>query len=202
MQTTCESDPCALIAPYERARRDAVRLWRAKWQLWKAGQEKFFKTSREFRSIERLCWSDPMCQIRALADASACRFADIHGDAPFYKTVDGAELLSPTMWFYGTLPVSSLDRDWNRTKQFKVSELLLLWDLQSAAKAFTRSVAALHLVDVKRLSAESKKWSARLERATDLIVGCSPECQGFLWLIHDRKMPYSVAREIAAFWEG
>ena len=202
MQTTCESDPGALIAPYERARRDAVRLWRAKWQLWKAGQEKFFKTSRELQSINRLCWSDPTCQIRALADASACRFADIHGDAPFHKTVDGAELLSPTMWFYGTLPVSSLDRDWNRTKQFKVSELLLLWDLQSAAKAFTRSVAALPNVDVKRLSAESKKWSARLERATDLIVGCSPECQGFLWLIHDRKMPYSVAREIAAFWDG
>ena len=167
MQTTCESDPGALIAPYERARRDVVRLWRAKWQLWKAGQEKFFKTSRELQSINRLCWSDPTCQIRALADASACRFADIHGDAPFHKTVDGAELLSPTMWFYGTLPVSSLDRDWNRTKQFKVSELLLLWDLQSAAKAFTRSVAALPNVDVKRLSAESKKWSARLERATD-----------------------------------
>ena len=96
------------------------------------------------------------------------------------------------MWFYRTLPVSSLDRDWNRTKQVKVSELLLLWDLQSTAKAFIRSVAALPNVDVKRLSAESKKWSARLERAT----------QGFLWLIHDRKMPYSVAREIAAFWDG
>ena len=166
------------------------------------GQEKFFKTSREFRSIERLCWSDPTCQIRALADASACRLADIHGDATFHKAVDGVELLSPTMWFYRTLPVSSLDRDWNRTKQFKVSELLLLWDLQSTAKAFIRSVAALPLVDIKRLSAEPKKWSARLERATDLIVGCSPECQGFLWLIHDRKMPYSVAREIAAFWDG
>ena len=101
MQTPCESDPGALIAPYERARRDAVRLWRAKWQLWKAGQEKFFKTSREFQSIDRLCWSDPTCQIRALADASACRFADIHGDAPFHKTVDGAELLSPTMWVAG-----------------------------------------------------------------------------------------------------
>jgi hypothetical protein len=109
MQTTCESDPGALIAPYERARRDVVRLWRAKWQLWKAGQEKFFKTSREFRSIDRLCWSDPTCQIRALADASACRFADIHGDASFHKSVDGVELLSPTMWFYRTLPVSSLD---------------------------------------------------------------------------------------------
>ena len=43
-------------------------------------------------------------------------------------------------------------------------ELLLLWDLRSIAKAFIRSVAALPLVDIKRLSAESKKWSARLER--------------------------------------
>ena len=83
-----------------------------------------------------------------------------------------------------------------------MSELLLLWGLQSTAKAFIQSVAALPLVDMKRLSAESKKWSARVERATDLIVRCSPECQGFLWLIHDRKMPYSVAKEIAAFWDG
>ena len=110
MQTACDSDPGALVvAPYERARRDAVRLWRAKWQLWKAGQEKLFKTSREFRSIGRLCWYAPTRQIRALADASACRFADIHGDATFHKAVDGVELLSPTMWFYRTLPVSSLD---------------------------------------------------------------------------------------------
>ena len=160
------------------------------------------RRGRKSSSRQAASWSDPTCQIRALADASACRFADIHGDASFHKSVDGVELLSPTMWFYGTLPVSSLDRDWNRTKQFKVSELLLLWDLQSAAKAFTRSVAALPNVDVKRLSAESKKWSARLERATDLIVECSPECQGFLWLIHDRKLPYSVAREIATFWDS
>ena len=89
------------LALYEDARRYAVSLWRLKWQLWKTGQERFFKTSPVLRAIDRLCWSDPTCQIRALADASACRFADKHGDALFRKNVDGTELHSVTMWFYG-----------------------------------------------------------------------------------------------------
>lgn len=43
----------------KNARRDAVSLWLLKWQLWKAGQEKFYKTSREFKAIDRLCWWVP-----------------------------------------------------------------------------------------------------------------------------------------------
>ena len=47
------------IALFEDARRDAVRLWPAKIHLWKVGQEKFYKTSREFKALDRLCWWEP-----------------------------------------------------------------------------------------------------------------------------------------------
>jgi hypothetical protein len=190
------------LALYEDARRDAVNLWQLKCQLWKAGQEKFFKTSAEFRAIDRICSSDPTCQIRALADASACRFADKHGDALFRKTVDGTELHAVTMWFYGTLPEPTHDREWSRTKQFSVSELLLLGSVHAGAKAFIRSAGSLPFMDMKRLRAEAKKWNSNFDRARDLIIRRSPACQGFLWLLHERRMPYSVAREIVSFWEG
>ena len=49
----------ALQCTFENARRDAVSLWLLKWQLWKAGQEKFYKTSRELKAIDRLCWWVP-----------------------------------------------------------------------------------------------------------------------------------------------
>ena len=39
------------VALYEQARRDAVGLWRLKGQLWKSGQERFYKTSSESKAI-------------------------------------------------------------------------------------------------------------------------------------------------------
>ena len=189
------------IALYVDARRTAVRLWTLKWKLWKAGQERLYKTSREFRAIDRLCWSDPTCQIRALADTSACRFADKHGDALFRRTVDGTELYSVTMWFYGTLPAPTDDWDWSRIKQFNVSELLLLDEVHAGAKAFIQSAGLLPFLDLRRLRAEAKRWDTNFTRARELIVRCSLSCQGFLWLLHDRKMPYCVVLQIVAFWE-
>ena len=120
----------------------------------------------------------------------------------FRKNVDGTELHSVTMWFYGTLPRATQDRDWNRrTKRFSVSDLLLLGDVHEGAKTFMRSAGLLPLMDTKRLRAETKRWDSNFEKARDLIVRNSPACQGFLWLLHERKMPYCVAQEIASFWE-
>ena len=93
------------------------------------------------------------------------------------------------MWFYGTLPAPTQDRQWNRIKQFSVSELLLLDEFQLSPP-----------VDTKRLRAEGKKWSSCFDKARNLILRCSPACQGFLWLLHDQKLPYCVAREFASFW--
>ena len=200
MQAASASGQEAIVL-YVDARRTAVRLRSLKWKLWKAGQERFYKTSREFRAIDRLCWSDPTCQIRALADTSACRFADKHGDALFRRTVDGTELYSVTMWFYGTLPAPTDDWDWSRIKQFNVSELLLLDEVHAGAKAFIQSAGSLPLLDLRRLRAEAKRWDTNFTRARELIVRCSPSCQGFLWLLYDRKMPYCVVLQIVAFWE-
>ena len=61
------------------------------------GAGKVLQDEPRIRAIERLCWSEPTCQIRVLADTSACTFADIHGDAAFHKSVDGVELSLPTM---------------------------------------------------------------------------------------------------------
>jgi len=131
---------------------------------------------------------------------SACRFADKHGDALFRRTVDGTELHAVTMWFYGTLPAPTQDRQWNQIKQFSEGELLVLDELQARAQAFMRSASSLPLMDTKRLRAEGKKCSSCFAKARELIVRCSPACQGFLWLLHDQKLPYCVAREIASFW--
>ncbi len=102
------------IALFEDTRRDAVRLWPTKIHLWKVGQEKFYKTSKEFKALDRLCWWDPTSEIRCLADSAACRFADRHGDALFRRTVDGQELHAVTSWFYGTLPEPILRPTFNR----------------------------------------------------------------------------------------
>ncbi len=92
----CDQEAMGELALYVDARRDAISLWRSKWQLLKAGEEKFFKSSKEFRAIDRLCCWDPTERIRSLADGSACRFADKHGDNVFRKTVDGTELYAVT----------------------------------------------------------------------------------------------------------
>ena len=39
----------------------------------------------------------------ATAQAAEWTMATPYGDASFHKAVEGVELLSPTMWFYGTL---------------------------------------------------------------------------------------------------
>lgn len=92
--------------------------------------------------------------------------------------------------------------DWERSriKQFNVSELLLLDEVHAGAKAFIQSAGSLPLLDLRRLRAEGKKWNSCFDKARELILRCSPACQGFLWLLHDQKMPYCVAREFASFW--
>eukprot|EP00973_Karenia_brevis_P006525 887868-Karenia_brevis.AAC.1 len=84
------------------------------------------------------------------------------------------------MWFNGTLPGPTDDREWSRIHQFNVSELLLLDEKQAGAKAFIQSAGSSTFMDLKRLRAEAKKWESNLGKAKELIVRCSPSCQGFL----------------------
>ena len=183
---------------FVKARRDAINLWASKWQLLKAGQEKFFKSSKEFQAIDRLCRLDgPAERMRSLADGSACQFADLFGDDLFRVTVDGIHLNAVTKWFYGTFPGPSRDREFNRIKRFSVAELLLLDDVDSRAQVFMGSVGALPFMEPKRLRTEVARWNSLFAKARASVVECSPACQGFLWLLHERKLPLCIALEIA-----
>ena len=185
------------IGLFRQARRDAVSLWTAKWHVLKAGQEKFSKSSKEFQAIDRLCCWGPAERIRSLADGSACRFADRHGDDLFRGVVDGTQLNAVTKWFYGTLPKQIRDMDFNRIKRFSVSELLLLDDVNLRAQAFITSVGALPLMDPTRLRTEVVKWNSLYAKARETVIKCSPACQGFMWLVNECKLPHYIAVEIA-----
>ena len=194
-------DVASDVALYEEARRAAVELWLLKAQLWKVSRERFRKSSKEYKALDKLCWYDPTSEIRCLADSAACRYADRHGDELFVRTVDGVQLPSVASWFYGSLPQPLYYPDPNRTKKlFGVKELELLEALNAKAQTFMRAAASLPLIDQKRLRAESKKWETRFEAARTLVIQCSPSCQGYLWLTGEQMMPTGVANEIAAFW--
>ena len=187
------------IALFEDARRAAVRLWPLKHRLWHAGAGRFCSCSKESKAVTGLCWWDPTDAIRSLADDAACRYADVHGDDLFKKSVDGTELNAVTTWFYGSLPVPVQARRLDRTRQFDVQQLLLLEAVGAHAQYFIARARLLPFVHGPRLKIEEKRWNARYNKARELIVACSPACQGFLWLLDERRLPRCVALEIMAF---
>ena len=137
-----------------------------------------------------------------LADDAACRYADVHGDDLFKKTVDGTELNAVTTWFYGSLPVPVQTRRLDRTRQFDVQQLLLLEAVDAKSQLFIGRAGLLPFMHRAHLKNEEKRWNARYNKARELIVACSPACQGFLWLLDERKLPLSVALDIMAFEGG
>ena len=187
------------IALFEDARRAAVNLWPLKHRLWHAGNGRFYKSSRECKAIMGLCWWDPTDAIRSLADDAACKYADVHGDDLFKRAVDGTELGAVTTWFYGTLPEPVPTRRLDRTKQFDVEQLLLLEAVGARAQLFFASARVLPFIHGAHLKSEEKRWNAHFAKALELIVACSPACQGFLWLLDERRLPLCVALEIMAF---
>ena len=187
------------IALFEDARRAAVNLWPLKHRLWHAGNGRFYKSSKECKAIMALCWYDPTCAIRSLADDAACKYADNHGEQLFKKAVDGTELAAVTTWFYGTLPEPVHARRLDRTKHFDVQQLLLLEAVDANAQLFIARARLLPFAHRAHLQGEEKRWNARYNKARELIVACSPACQGFLWLLDERRLPRCVALEIMAF---
>ena len=187
------------ITLFEDARRAAVNLWPLKHSLWHAGNGRFYKSSKECNAIMALCWYDPTDGIRSLADHAACKFADVHGDSLFKKTVDGTELDAVTRWFYGSLPAPVPTQRLDRTKKFDVAQLLLLEAVDAHAQHFIARARLLPFVHGPHLQSEERRWNARYNKARELIVACSPACQGFLWLLGEWRLPRCVALEIMAF---
>ena len=67
------------------------------------------------------------------------------------------------------------------------------------AQSFMARARLLPFVHKAHLQGEERSWNARYNKARELIVACSPACQGFLWLLDERKLPFSVAIEVMAF---
>ena len=113
--------------------------------------------------------------------------------------MDGTELVAVTKWFYGTLPEPVQTRRLDRTKQFDVEQLLLLEAVDAKARLFIARARLLPFVHRAHSQSEERRWNARFAKAHELIVARSPACQGFLWLLNERKLPRCVALEIMAF---
>ena len=190
------------ITLFEDARRAAVHLWPLKHSLWHAGNGRFYKSSKHFKAVMGLCWWDPTDAIRLLADDSACRYAEVHGDHLFKKTVEGTELVAVTKWFYGTLPEPVQTRRLDRTKQFDVEQLLLREAVGAHAQLFIARARLLPFVHRTHLKSEEKRWNAQFAKAHELIVACSPACQKLLWLLDEWRPPRCVALEVMAFEGG
>jgi hypothetical protein len=193
------ADVAHSMALYVDARRSVVTLRKTKWRLMWVAQQRLFKSSKECQALGRICCWDPTEEIRSLADDSACRFADIHGDHLFKVTVDGMQLPAVTSWFYGTLPGPEIEPELKRTKRFTLGEFMLLDEINHCAQMFMTNVAKLPLMDLKRLRPAIAKWNALFAKARAAIIKCSPACQGFVWLLDERRMPCYIARLISEF---
>jgi hypothetical protein len=80
-----------------------------------------------------------------------------------------------------------------------VQQLLLLEAVGAKAQLFITRAGLLPFMHRAHLKSEERRWNARYNKARELIVACSPACQGFLWLLDERKLPFSVAIEVMAF---
>ena len=188
------------IKKYEAARRDLIRLWKAKQSLRLAAQSRFPKSYPVYKSIERLCHNDPTCQIRFLADKAACRCADRYGDEMFRRGVDGVRIPAVTHWYYGIsdlLPSERLRLD--RTKTLNVSEIHLLERVGTLARAFHTTVSALPFVSAKDLSREAKRFEQAFAKAQVRVRECSP-----LYIIYSclaDRLPSGILDKVIAFSE-
>ena len=162
------------------ARRALLGLWPLMIELWEATQERFYKSSREYKVLESLlCRCSPVRSIQSQADGAACRYADRHGDDLFKTVVDGQQLDAVTKWFYGGLSREEEEEEEGGesfaprpkcTKEFSAEQLLLLEAVDAQARTFFDRVDALQLIDRPRLRAEARRWDECFARARVLIL--------------------------------
>ena len=188
------------IKLYETARRDLIRLWAAKRHLLLAAQARFPKSYPALTAIQKVCHNDPTCQIRFLADKSACQCADRYGDEIFRKEVDGVKLPAVTHWFYGFSSHIPEERiPWDRSKTFRASDIHRLELVRTLARVFIASVAALPFVSAKELSRETKKFERAFDKARSRAEECSPLYTAYLYLVG--RLPHGIPDNVIAFSE-
>ena len=109
------------------------------------------------------------------------------------------QLPAVTSWFYGTLPGPEIEPGRKRTKRFTLGEFMLLDEMDRCAQVFMTIAAKLPLIDLKRVRREIAKWNVSFAKARAAIIKCSPACQGFVWLLDERRMPCYIAQLIGEF---
>lgn len=188
------------IQEYEDARRNLIQLWKAKHSLNLAVQVRFPKSHALFKSVLKICHRDPTCQIRFLADKSACHCADVLGGDIFRREVDGETLPAVTLWFYGICHHISDERvPLNRTKTFGAVEIQLFEEVARCARRLIQSVFALPFVDATKLQRESKRFEQCYAKAQDQIEKVSPLYTAYRRL--QQMLPDGIANAVVAFSE-
>ena len=187
---------------YVQARRDFLRLWRAKQSLFLKAQSRFPKTYPVFKAIERLCHNDPTCEIRLQADRATCQCADKYGDDLFRnKVVDDVRIPAVTHWFYGIsdlLPSAGQLR-LDRTKTFTMQDICLFDQLKASAEAFAKSASALPYVSKSTVQRERKKYERLIAKADEHLQKASPAYVSYLMLL--AHLPHEIAKNIVCFNE-
>ena len=190
----------ARIEQFEDARRNLIQLWKAKHSLNLAAQIRFPKSHALFKSILKISHRDPTCQIRFLADKSACQYADVYGDDLFRREVDGETLPAVTLWFYGVCHHLREERaPLNRTKTFGYVEIQLFEDVGRHARKFIDCVSSLPFVSAKELTREAKKFEQFYAKAQEQVEKVSPLYTAYRRL--QTMLPTGIANAVVAFIE-
>ena len=189
----------ACIETFEEARRNLIQLWKAKHSLNLAAQARFPKSHSLYKSILKICHRDPTCQLRFLADKSACQCADRYGDDLFRREVDGEVLPAVTLWFYGISHHLPDDErvPLNRTKTFGAVEIKLYEEVGRCAKRFIASVSQLPDIDARDFAREVKKFDQCYAKAGDQIEKVSSLYVAYRCLLD--ALPHGIVDRVVGF---
>ena len=168
-----------------------MELWWSKSQLWQTACAKFPRGHPALKFIASACWRR-LDRIRFEADVAICKYANIFGDAPFERAVDGVRL-PPTHWFYGTSPEGS------ETKKGMISgaEVILLVTVWTLGETFARLAAELPFASERAIKKQMARCQKDFSEALLLCVERSPAAAACARLLQD--LPGDVVERISSF---
>ena len=177
---------------FVRARKVFMELWWSKSQLWQTACAKFPRGHPALKFIASACWRR-LDRIRFEADVAICKYANIFGDAPFERAVDGVRL-PPTHWFYGTSPETG-----SETKKAMISgaEVILLITVWTLGETFAGLAAELPFASEKTIKKQMARCRKNFSQALLLCVERSPGAAACARLLRD--LPGDVVERISSF---
>ena len=174
----------AKMDAFVTARKVFMELWWSKSKLWQIACAKLPKGHPALKFIARGCWRR-LDRIRFEADVAICKYANIFGDAPFERAVDGVRLPGATHWFYGTSPETG-----SETKKGMISgaDVMLLATVWKLGETFAGLAAELPFASEKTI----KKQMARCQK--DFFASFALVCRAIARSSGLREAPTGFAR--------